>query len=127
MWGFIHPPSRGLGESLDPRSHPVDSQIGPAGGERRRESAGLCLAGKEVTINYLRPRRPAVGLCLGVLLSPALTLSSPPFPRCPHPADVYSFGIIMWEMLTWQQPYEEMMSVQVKGGDCLGDPWGTCR
>ena len=27
--------------------------------------------------------------------------------------DVYSFAIIMWEMLTWQQPYEEMMSVQV--------------
>jgi len=26
---------------------------------------------------------------------------------------VYSFAIIMWEMLTWQQPYEEMMSVQV--------------
>eukprot|EP00798_Chlamydomonas_sp_ICE-L_P025955 gene25955-11637_t len=27
-------------------------------------------------------------------------------------ADVYSFAIIMWEMLTWQQPYEDMMSVQ---------------
>ncbi|KAG1670164.1 hypothetical protein FOA52_000876 [Chlamydomonas sp. UWO 241] len=27
--------------------------------------------------------------------------------------DVYSFAIIMWEMLTWQQPYEEMMSFQV--------------
>ena len=30
--------------------------------------------------------------------------------------DVYSFAIIMWEMLTWQQPYEEMMSVQVRRG-----------
>jgi serine/threonine protein kinase len=30
--------------------------------------------------------------------------------------DVYSFAIIMWELLTWQQPYEEMMSVQVRGG-----------
>jgi serine/threonine protein kinase len=28
--------------------------------------------------------------------------------------DVYSFAIIMWEVLTWQQPYEEMMSVQVR-------------
>ncbi|GLC35543.1 hypothetical protein PLESTB_000196300 [Pleodorina starrii] len=28
-------------------------------------------------------------------------------------ADVYSFAIIMWEMLTWQQPYQDMMSVQV--------------
>ncbi|KAJ9508201.1 hypothetical protein QJQ45_021539 [Haematococcus lacustris] len=27
--------------------------------------------------------------------------------------DVYSFAIVMWEMLTWQQPYEDMMSVQV--------------
>jgi serine/threonine protein kinase len=31
--------------------------------------------------------------------------------------DVYSFAIIMWEFLTFQQPYEEMMSVQV-GGCC---------
>ncbi|GIL75439.1 hypothetical protein Vretifemale_5158 [Volvox reticuliferus] len=28
-------------------------------------------------------------------------------------ADVYSFSIIMWEMLTWKQPYQDMMSVQV--------------
>eukprot|EP00798_Chlamydomonas_sp_ICE-L_P018549 gene18549-25056_t len=28
-------------------------------------------------------------------------------------ADVYSFAIVMWEMLTWLQPYEDMMSVQV--------------
>lgn len=27
--------------------------------------------------------------------------------------DVYSFAIIMWEMLTWCQPFEDMMSVQV--------------
>ncbi|EFJ49685.1 hypothetical protein VOLCADRAFT_33660, partial [Volvox carteri f. nagariensis] len=26
---------------------------------------------------------------------------------------VYSFSIIMWEMLTWRQPYQDMMSVQV--------------
>jgi serine/threonine protein kinase len=30
------------------------------------------------------------------------------------PADVYSFAVVMWEMMTWQQPYEEMMSVQVR-------------
>lgn len=28
-------------------------------------------------------------------------------------ADVYSFAIIMWELLTWQQPYKDMMSIQV--------------
>lgn len=28
-------------------------------------------------------------------------------------ADVYSFAIIMWELLTWQQPFEDMMSIQV--------------
>lgn len=28
-------------------------------------------------------------------------------------ADVYSFAIIMWEMLTWQKPFEDMKSVQV--------------
>jgi serine/threonine protein kinase len=27
--------------------------------------------------------------------------------------DVYSFAIIMWEILTFQQPYEDMMSIQV--------------
>ncbi len=32
--------------------------------------------------------------------------------------DVYSFAIIMWEMLTWQQPYEDMMSVQVCRRSC---------
>ncbi|KAF6253127.1 hypothetical protein COO60DRAFT_1463350 [Scenedesmus sp. NREL 46B-D3] len=30
-----------------------------------------------------------------------------------RPADVFSFAVVMWELLTWQQPYEEMMSVQV--------------
>lgn len=29
-------------------------------------------------------------------------------------ADVFSYAIVMWELLTWQQPYEEMMSVQVR-------------
>lgn len=28
-------------------------------------------------------------------------------------ADVFSFAVVMWELLTWQQPYEDMMSVQV--------------
>jgi hypothetical protein len=30
-------------------------------------------------------------------------------------ADVFSYGVVLWELLTWQQPYEEMMSVQVGG------------
>lgn len=33
-------------------------------------------------------------------------------------SDVFSFAIVMWELLTWQQPYEEMMSVQVRGTGC---------
>lgn len=28
--------------------------------------------------------------------------------------DVYSFAIVMWEMLMWEAPYEDMMSVQVR-------------
>ncbi|MEW5318025.1 MAG: hypothetical protein WDW38_009279 [Sanguina aurantia] len=28
-------------------------------------------------------------------------------------SDVYSFAIVMWEMLMWEAPYEDMMSVQV--------------
>lgn len=28
-------------------------------------------------------------------------------------SDVFSFAVVMWELLTWQQPYEDMMSVQV--------------
>ena len=31
-------------------------------------------------------------------------------------ADVFSFAIVMWEILTWSQPYEDMMSVQVGVG-----------
>jgi serine/threonine protein kinase len=31
-------------------------------------------------------------------------------------ADVFSYGVVMWEMLTWQQPYEDMLSVQVSRG-----------
>lgn len=30
-------------------------------------------------------------------------------------SDVFSFAVVMWELLTWQQPYEDMMSVQVGG------------
>lgn len=55
-------------------------------------------------------------------------------------ADVFSFAVVMWEMLTWQQPYDDMMSVQVGEGwwrhehggsiaDMLlsrGDLLGTC-
>uniref|UniRef100_A0A7S3R324 Protein kinase domain-containing protein n=1 Tax=Dunaliella tertiolecta TaxID=3047 RepID=A0A7S3R324_DUNTE len=52
--------------------------------------------------------------------------------------DVYSFAIIMWEMLTWKQPYEDMMSAQVifstvttdfrpsvEEGDVAGNPGVT--
>jgi serine/threonine protein kinase len=33
-------------------------------------------------------------------------------------ADVFSYGIVMWELLTWCQPYEDMMSVQARGPSC---------
>ena len=33
-------------------------------------------------------------------------------------ADVYSFGLIMWELLTWRKPYDHMHSMQV--GSALG-------
>ena len=37
-------------------------------------------------------------------------------------SDVFSFAVVMWELLTWQQPYEDMMSVQVRMllGACRG-------
>ena len=28
-------------------------------------------------------------------------------------ADVYSFGIIMWEMMTWDMPWEDLNAFQV--------------
>jgi hypothetical protein len=48
-------------------------------------------------------------------------------------SDVFSFAVVMWELLTWQQPYEDMMSVQVCGvveagrgeAGCLGGGRGT--
>ena len=29
-------------------------------------------------------------------------------------ADVYSFGIIMWEMMTWDMPWEDLNTFQVR-------------
>jgi hypothetical protein len=40
-------------------------------------------------------------------------------------ADVYSFAIIMWELLTWQQPFADMMSVQVGGRRLILAPCTT--
>jgi serine/threonine protein kinase len=46
-------------------------------------------------------------------------------------ADVFSYGVVMWELLTWEQPYEDMMSVQVEGdpgaGKSFSCPWGCAR
>lgn len=27
--------------------------------------------------------------------------------------DVFSFGILLWELLTWREPYEDMQAAQV--------------
>lgn len=63
--------------------------------------------------HYTLLRSSATSYC-SCLLSEPITSSC--F-TIPHPylscLAVYSFAIIMWEMLTWQQPYEDMMSVQV--------------
>ena len=34
---------------------------------------------------------------------------------------VYSFGIIMWEMLTWDMPWEELNAFQVQPQLCCTD------
>ena len=41
-------------------------------------------------------------------------------------ADVFSYGVVMWEMLTWQQPYEDMLSVQVGKGRGVRLTAGEC-
>ena len=92
-----------------------NSQIGPAG-----DGGYICVCVCVCVCMCVRVRAensqfgPAGGRVGGggpaadaILLMPVPSAPTPCLPA------VYSFAIIMWEMLTWQQPFEEMMSVQV--------------
>jgi serine/threonine protein kinase len=40
--------------------------------------------------------------------------------RFGEPCDVYSFGIILWELFAWQEPYPDLSSVVVMRGVASG-------
>ena len=33
-------------------------------------------------------------------------------------SDVYAFGLILWELITWEVPFKEMSQFQVRRGPC---------